>query len=127
MISCIKNYATNFRSAQAMCCDRRRSCGNNRGSVNFCPPTQYTTFGNVRRSSASVTCHKLKDKHLDCSMFERLINNEMQFTQLGRQCRMRDDIANLLRSLNIYKDLKTNQEVGHIFLITYNRNLGSCD
>ncbi|CAB4013639.1 Hypothetical predicted protein, partial [Paramuricea clavata] len=34
----------------------------------------------------------------------------MPFEQLGRQCRMRDDIADLLRSLSIYKDLKTNKE-----------------
>ena len=97
--------------------------------ISVLPPSiqHLVMLGDHQQLQPRVTCHKLKDKHLDCSMFERLINNEMQFTQLGRQCRMRDDIANLLRSLNIYKDLTTNDEVGHIFLITYNRNLGSYD
>ena len=50
-------------------------------------------------------------------MFERLINNELDYQQLGRQCRMRDDIAQLLRELNIYKDLKTNEEVSLYWII----------
>ena len=44
-------------------------------------------------------------------MFERLINNNLAHQQLERQFRMRDEIAELLRQLKIYKDLKTDSEV----------------
>ncbi|XP_046846746.1 NFX1-type zinc finger-containing protein 1-like [Xenia sp. Carnegie-2017] len=46
-----------------------------------------------------VNCYKLLKKNLDCSMFERLINNKFPFVQLKQQCRMRDDIADLLREI----------------------------
>ena len=68
-------------------------------------------LGDQEQLKPRVNCYELTKKNLDCSMFERLINNEMPYQQLGQQCRMRDDIADLLRELNIYKDLKTNDEV----------------
>ena len=49
--------------------------------------------------------------NLDLSMFERLVNCDLPLMQLGFQCRMRDEIVELLRKLNIYKELKTNNEV----------------
>lgn len=52
-----------------------------------------------------------KHHHLDLSMFERLFNCRVPHKQLGFQCRMRDEIVNLLRELNIYSNLKTNHEV----------------
>lgn len=49
--------------------------------------------------------------HLDVSMFERLVNCDIPLMQLEYQCRMREDIVDLLRSLNIYKELKTKTEL----------------
>ena len=81
--------------------------------VSVLPPSiqHLVMLGDQEQLKPRINCYQLKKKHLDCSMFERLINNKMNFTQLGQQCRMRDDIADLLRSLNIYEDLKTNSEV----------------
>ena len=87
--------------------------------ISVLPPTiqHLVMLGDQEQLRPRVDCYKLAtEKNLDCSMFERLINNKMPFEQLGQQCRMRDDIADVLRSLNIYKDLKTNNEVGPIFL-----------
>lgn len=58
-----------------------------------------------------VNCYKLLKKNLDCSMFERLINNKFPFVQLKQQCRMRDDIVDLLREIKIYDNLETKKEV----------------
>ena len=52
-----------------------------------------------------------KINNLDVSMFERLVNCKIPFKQLEYQCRMRDDIVDLLRRLKIYKELKTRTEV----------------
>ena len=82
--------------------------------ISVLPPTakHLVMLGDQKQLKPYVSCYELKRfKNLDCSMFERLINNELDYQQLGRQCRMRDDIAQLLRELNIYKDLKTNEEV----------------
>ena len=57
-----------------------------------------------------------KNHYLDVSMFERLVNCKLPFSQLRYQCRMRDEFVDLLRELNIYKVLKTNQEVNAQFL-----------
>ena len=87
--------------------------------ISVLPPTiqHLVMLGDQEQLRPRVDCYKLAtEKNLDCSMFERLLNNKMPFEQLGQQCRMRDDIADVLRSLNIYKDLKTNNEVGPIFL-----------
>ena len=80
--------------------------------ISVLPPTikHLVMLGDHMQLKPRLNVYKLKDKYLHCSMFERLINNKMNFTQLGQQCRMRDDIADLLRSLNIYKNLKTNLE-----------------
>ncbi|CAB4000948.1 Hypothetical predicted protein, partial [Paramuricea clavata] len=80
--------------------------------ISVLPPSieHLVMLGDQEQLQPRVNCYKLTQKNLDCSMFERLINNKMPFQQLGKQCRMRDDIADLLRSLNIYKDLKTNKE-----------------
>ena len=81
--------------------------------VSVIPPTtqHLVMLGDQKQLQPRLNCYELKSKYLDCSMFERLINNKMSFQQLGRQCRMRDDIAQLLRSLNIYEHLETNDEV----------------
>ena len=83
--------------------------------ISVLPPTikHLVMLGDQEQLKPRVNSYKLikKKKNLDCSMFERLINNKMPFQQLGRQCRMRDDIAQLLRLLNIYKDLETSHEV----------------
>ena len=52
-----------------------------------------------------------KINNLGVSMFERLVNCKIPFKQLEYQCRMRDDIVDLLRRLKIYKELKTRTEV----------------
>ena len=79
------------------------------------PPTiqHLVMLGDQKQLKPRVNYQLIK-MNLDCSMFERLINNNLDFEQLGKQCRMRDEIANLLRSLNIYTDLKTNDEVRHM-------------
>ena len=89
--------------------------------ISVLPPTiqHLVMLGDQEQLTPRVNCYELtkNKKHLDCSMFERLIRNKMNFTQLGQQCRMRNEIADLLRSLDIYKDLKTNEEVGRSFQI----------
>ncbi|CAB4036260.1 Hypothetical predicted protein, partial [Paramuricea clavata] len=72
-------------------------------------------LGDQEQLKPRVDCYKLAtEKKLDCSMFERLIKNKMPFEQLEHQCRMRDDIADVLRELKIYeKGLKTNNENGY--------------
>ena len=52
-----------------------------------------------------------KHHHLDLSLFERLINCKLPYIQLGFQCRMRDEIVDLLRELKIYENLETQDEV----------------
>ena len=81
--------------------------------VSVLPPSiqHLVMLGDQEQLKPRVNCYQLKKKRLDCSMFERLINNKMSFTQLGQQCRMRDEIADLLRELKIYDVLKTNTEV----------------
>ena len=78
------------------------------------PPSvkHLVMLGDQKQLKPSVSCYELKrDKKLDCSMFERLINNGLDYKQLGKQCRMRADIAQLLGKLEIYDDLRTNEEV----------------
>ena len=52
-----------------------------------------------------------KHHHLDLSMFERLVNCDLPYKQLKFQCRMRNEFADLLRRLQIYEELKTNEKV----------------
>ena len=82
------------------------------------PPTiqHLVMLGDQEQLKPRVNCHQLRKAKLDCSMFERLINNGMPFKQLGRQRRMRNDIADLLCSLDIYKNLETNLEVTRVYL-----------
>ncbi|XP_028399862.1 NFX1-type zinc finger-containing protein 1-like [Dendronephthya gigantea] len=76
------------------------------------PPTiqHLVMLGDQEQLKPRINCYQLRGKKLDCSMFERLINNGMPFKQLGKQCRMQNNIADLLRSLDIYKNLETNFE-----------------
>ena len=77
------------------------------------PSVQHLIMiGDHKQLSPVVHFHRLKKHHhLDVSMFERLFNCRVPHRQLGFQCRMRDEIVNLLRELNIYTDLRTNHEV----------------
>ena len=76
-------------------------------------------LGDQEQLKPYVNCYELTKKNLDCSMFERLINNKMPYQQLGKQCRMHDHIAKLLRSLEIYDDLQTNYAVSiHLTILT---------
>jgi len=52
-----------------------------------------------------------KRHHLDVSMFERLVNCKLPFRQLRYQCRMRDELLDLLRELKVYEGLKTNEKL----------------
>lgn len=76
------------------------------------PSVQHLIMiGDHKQLKPLVNFHRLKKHNLDLSMFERLINCNLPYKQLEFQCRMRDEFADLLRLLNIYKDLKTNEEV----------------
>lgn len=77
------------------------------------PSVQHLIMiGDHKQLRPVVHYHRLKKHHnLDLSMFERLINCKVPYKQLGFQCRMRDEIVDLLRELKIYSSLKTNHEV----------------
>ena len=77
------------------------------------PSVQHLIMiGDHKQLKPLVNFHRLKKHHhLDLSMFERLVNCNFLYKQLVFQCRMRDEFADLLRQLNIYKELKTNEEV----------------
>ena len=77
------------------------------------PSVQHLIMiGDHKQLRPVVHFHRLKKHHhLDLSMFERLFNCKVPHRQLGFQCRMRDEIVDLLRELKIYSSLKTNHEV----------------
>ena len=77
------------------------------------PSVQHLIMiGDHKQLKPVVHYHRLrKHHHLDLSMFERLVNCKVPYKQLGFQCRMRDEIVDLLRELKIYSNLKTNVEV----------------
>ncbi len=77
------------------------------------PSVQHLIMiGDHKQLKPVVHFHRLKKHHhLDLSMFERLVNCKIPFIQLGKQCRMRDEIADLLRELKIYSSLQTNHQV----------------
>ena len=77
------------------------------------PSVQHLIMiGDHKQLRPVVHFHRLrKHHHLDLSMFERLFNCRVPHRQLGFQCRMRDEIVDLLRELKIYSSLKTNDEV----------------
>ena len=77
------------------------------------PSVQHLIMiGDHKQLKPVVHFHRLKKHHnLDLSMFERLLNCNLPYKQLGFQCRMRDEFVDLLRELKIYKELETNHKV----------------
>ena len=77
------------------------------------PSVQHLIMiGDHKQLKPVVHFHRLKKKHhLDLSMFERLVNCNLPYIQLGQQCRMKDEVADLLRELKIYSTLRTNVKV----------------
>ena len=77
------------------------------------PSVQHLIMiGDHKQLRPVVHFHRLKKHHnLDLSLFERLINCKLPYIQLGFQCRMRDEIVDLLRELKIYDNLQTQHEV----------------
>ena len=69
-------------------------------------------IGDHKQLSPQVNYDLLRRKcNLQTSMFERLIVGGLDYTQLDTQGRMSDDIANLVRELNIYTKYETRHEV----------------
>ena len=77
------------------------------------PSVQHLIMiGDHKQLRPVVNFHRLKKHHnLDLSLFERLINCKLPYIQLGFQCRMRDEIVDLLRELKIYENLQTQDKV----------------
>ena len=76
------------------------------------PSVQHLIMiGDHKQLRPVVNFHRLKKHNLDLSLFERLINCKLPYIQLGFQCRMRDEIVDLLRELKIYENLETQDEV----------------
>ena len=76
------------------------------------PSVQHLIMiGDHKQLRPVVNFHRLKKHNLDLSLFERLINCKLPYIQLGFQCRMRDEIVDLLRELKIYDNLQTKDEV----------------
>jgi hypothetical protein len=68
-------------------------------------------IGDHQQLKPSPTVYKLaKDYHLDVSLFERMINNEVPYERLRIQHRMRPEIAALLKP-HIYEDLENSDSV----------------
>ena len=68
-------------------------------------------IGDHQQLRPQVQCNSLRRYHkMDVSMFERLINSlRLPSTQLGYQCRMREEFVELIRPL--YPDLGTHHAV----------------
>ena len=77
------------------------------------PSVQHLIMiGDHKQLKPMVHFHRLrKHHHLDLSMFERLVNCKLPYKQLEFQCRMKEEIVDLLRELKIYSKLQTNVEV----------------
>ena len=76
------------------------------------PSVQHLIMiGDHRQLGPVVHFNRLRKHHLDLSLFERLINCKLPYRQLGFQCRMRDEIVDLLRELKIYDNLQTQRQV----------------
>ena len=76
------------------------------------PSVQHLIMiGDHEQLKPVVHFNRLKKHHLDLSLFERLINCKLPYIQLGFQCRMRDEIVDLLRELKIYENLQTQDKV----------------
>ena len=68
-------------------------------------------IGDHQQLKPSVTVYELSKKyHLDISLFERLINNNVSYRQLNLQHRMHPKISKLLVP-HIYEDLKDHPDV----------------
>ena len=70
-------------------------------------------IGDHKQLKPQVHHQKLRRlNHMDLSMFERLANCGLPLQQLGYQCRMRREFADLLNELKLYDvPLKTNEKV----------------
>ena len=70
-------------------------------------------IGDQKQLKPQVHHPKLrKEHHMDLSMFERLANCKLPLQQLGFQCRMRREFAELLNKLELYNNpIKTNEKV----------------
>ena len=80
------------------------------------PSVQHLILiGDHKQLKPTVMYNYLARKHnLDVSMFERLINCKLPQQTLGKQCRMRDELAGLMRVMNIYKTYNTSEKVSSI-------------
>lgn len=71
----------------------------------------YSKLGDHQQLRPTTSVYELARKfHMDVSLFERMINNNMHSVTLTTQYRMRPEIANLIRP-NIYKDLLDDDSV----------------
>lgn len=67
--------------------------------------------GDHQQLRPTTSVYKLAQQyHMDISLFERMINNNLHSVTLTTQYRMRTEIANLIRPM-IYKDLIDNENV----------------
>nr|XP_058942771.1 NFX1-type zinc finger-containing protein 1-like [Pocillopora verrucosa] len=81
------------------------------------PSVQHLIMiGDHEQLGPVVHFNRLKKHHLDLSLFERLINCKLPYIQLGFQCRMRDEIVDLLRELKIYENLQTQDKLVKSYL-----------
>ena len=87
-------------------------------------------IGDHQQLRPNATLYRLaKDYHLDLSLFERMVNNDIPVKTLSHQHRMRPVISKLLKP--IYNDLEDGDSVHHyppirgmmhsLFFITHNR------
>lgn len=68
-------------------------------------------IGDHQQLRPTTSVYKLaRDYHMDVSLFERMINNNLHHVTLDTQYRMRPDIANLIRP-SIYAQLKDSESV----------------
>lgn len=71
--------------------------------------TQLVMIGDHRQLKPSTTTYELAQKYnMNVSMFERLIINNIPFTELAEQCRMRPEISNLVSSI-FYPNVRDHQ------------------
>lgn len=77
------------------------------------PSVQHLILiGDHKQLKPTVMYNYLARHHnLDVSMFERLINCKLPHQSLGKQCRMRDELAELLRVMKIYETYDTSDKV----------------
>ena len=68
-------------------------------------------IGDHKQLKPTVTSKLVKEHHLNISLFERLINCGLPYATLGSQCRMRDELADLVCTMKIYGEYRTNEKV----------------